>query len=85
MANNVFTTNFYKMLKNNIDIRDHIFVCYRGGIFKYLLKENEYIKFGNIESLKINVNETEKIIVHGLLEHELFNWLYYNPEYLNIC
>ncbi len=83
MANNLYTTTFYNMVKKYDDIKRHQFVFYRGNLTNYLINNKaENVKFGNIETIKINLNKNKKIIIHGILEKEIFNWLYSNQEYL---
>lgn len=83
MANNIYTTTFYNMVKNYSEFEKHKFICYRGNKTKYLLQPNdENVCFGNIETLKIDLSKNKKIIIHGLLEEELFDWFYKHPEYL---
>lgn len=83
MANNIYTATFYKMVKNYSNLKKHKFICYKGHIVDYLIKQSdENVIFGNIETIKIDLNKNKKIIIHGLLEPELFNWFYKHPEYL---
>lgn len=87
MANNNYTGTFYNMInKYNVENKRHLFIIYMSANETHVspIKENKDVIFGNICSLKINTKKTKKIIVHGLLEKHIFEWLNKNPQYLKI-
>lgn len=86
MANNVFTTTYYNMLRNHCDISNHLFICYRGSLLPIVLRENNKdIIFGNINTIKFDLQKVKKIILHGLLEQEIVDYFYEHPKLLKKC
>lgn len=84
MANNNYTATYYNMVKKYCSEHSHLFIFYSGSCYKYIspAAESDDVVFGNIFSLKIDCRKTKKIVVHGILEKQIFLWLYKNPKYL---
>lgn len=86
MANNNFTGAFYDIVKKYNNNHQHLFIVYKGSQYKYIspIQQGKDVVFGNLSSVKIDFKKTKKIIVHGILETHIFEWLYNHPKYLNI-
>ena len=86
MAHNHFTRNFIDMVRKYDTKREHLFIVYQASIDETSapIVSGKDIVTGNVYTLKLDMNKTKKIIMHGLLRPELYDWLYNHPEYLKI-
>lgn len=62
----------------------HFFIAYKGSETNPI-KECDNVVWGNVMTAQIDLKKTKKIILHGILEKPIWEWLYKNPKYLKIA
>lgn len=82
---NSINVDIVKMMKKNFDDTDHAF-CFIGGALERIAGElfAKNVYYGNIKTLLINKDITQKIIIYGMYSQDLVHYLYNHPDLLKI-
>lgn len=84
VANNNYLSCYYNMVMKFCSGHCHFFIAYKGSETNPI-KECDNVVWGNVMTAQIDLKKTKKIILHGILEKPIWEWLYKNPKYLKIA
>lgn len=79
-----FAVELVKFLNTFVDHKKHLFIFKSAPSLYKMEYSADNIVEGNLNSLKINLNVTKKIIVHSLLFPSDIKYFYNNPQLLKI-
>ena len=79
-----FAVKLVEFLNSFVDRKKHLFIFKSGPTLYFATTKAENIIEGNLNTLKIDLRKTKKIIVHSLLFPADINYFYNNPQLLKI-